>query len=164
MTFRSGEVLFSEPESSVTIPESISIFGFSISFYGLFLVLAALAGIFIVVRETKKKQQNLEWNITLITITILSALLGARLYYVLFHWRVFIQDPLVLLNFRSGGFSYFGALFGAWFAVKGYCRRKKEEFFQGADTLSFGAAAAAPLVWLGCAMVREPVGMFPDIR
>ena len=160
MTLKTGDVIFPEQESNFTIPESISVFGFSISFYGLFLAFAALVGIWIVVREAKRKQQNVEWNLTLITMVIISALIGARLYYVLFQWRVFVENPVALLNLRGGGLCYFGALFGAWSVVRRYCRKKEKDFLQSADTLVFGAAAAAPLVWLGCAMVREPMGLF----
>lgn len=160
MTLKTGDVFFPEQESNFTIPESISIFGFSISFYGLFLVFAALVGIWVIVRESKRKQQNMEWMITLITLVIVSALLGARIYYVLFQWRVFVENPITLLNLRGGGLCYFGALFGAWAVIRRYCRKKEKDFLQSADTLAFGAAAAAPLVWLGCAMVREPMGLF----
>ncbi len=158
MTLRSGEVYFSEQSNSFLIPESISLFGFSISFYGICLVLAAFIGILMITEVTRRKRLSVEWNLTLIVIVILSALLGGRVYYVMFEWQKFAQNPLALLNFRSGGLSYFGALFGAWFAVKGYCRRKGAEFLQSADVLCFGAAAATPFVWCGCAFVREPLG------
>lgn len=158
MTLRSGEVYFSGQENSFIIPESISLFGFSVSFYGICLVLAALIGIIVITEVTRRKKQNIEWCLTVIMLAIVSALLGGRLYYVMFDWQKFAQNPMALLNFRSGGLSYFGALFGAWFAVKGYCRRKNTNFIQSADSLCFGAAAAAPFVWSGCAFVREPLG------
>ena len=34
MSLKSGEVYFSEQSGSFTIPESISLFGFSVSFFG----------------------------------------------------------------------------------------------------------------------------------
>ncbi|MDD5900444.1 MAG: prolipoprotein diacylglyceryl transferase [Lachnospiraceae bacterium] len=162
MTLKSGEIYFSSPGSSWVLPETISLFGLSISFYGVFLVLAALVGILAATREARRKKQNLEWNLTLITLVIVAALLGARLYYVLFRWQSFVEEPIALLNFRSGGLTYFGALFGAWLAVKWHCHYKNAEFEQNADTLCMGAAAAAPFIWTGCAFVREPIGRFYD--
>ncbi len=160
MMLRSGEVFFSENDSSFMIPETISLFGLSVSFYGLLLVVAALAGIIVVLNITRKKRQNEEGMLTLLTLAILAALVGARLYYVLFEWETFFREPLAILNFRNGGLSYFGALFGAWFVMKGYCRKKDVDFTQYADTVSMGAAAAAPFIWTGCAFVREPLGTF----
>ncbi len=162
MTLRSGEVYFSEQDSSFIIPESISLFGLSISFYGLFLVLAALIGLIFVKEAVRRKKQDTEKSLTLFTVVIIFALIGARLYYVLFDWQTFVQNPIAIFRFRSGGLSYFGGLFGAWSAVKWFCRRTKTDFFAYADTLSMGAACAAPFVWAGCAFVREPLGRFYD--
>lgn len=162
MTLRSGDVYFSEQDSSFIIPESISLFGLSISFYGLFLILAALIGIILVGETVRRKKQDTEKSLTLLTIVIVSALVGARAFYVLFEWQSFVQNPITLFQFRSGGLSYFGGLFGAWFGVKWFCRRTKTDFLQYADTLCMGAASAAPFVWAGCAFVREPLGRFYD--
>jgi phosphatidylglycerol:prolipoprotein diacylglycerol transferase len=162
MTLRSGEIYVTEQNSSYIIPETISLFGLTISFYGLLLVVAALIGIIVISEATRRKKQNTEWNLTLITLLILSALLGGRLYYVLFEWEKFMAEPWALINLRSGGLSYFGALFGAWSTIKLYCRKKDGDFLQSADTLCLGAAAAAPWIWCGCAFVREPLGKFYD--
>ena len=162
MTLRSGDVYFSEQNDSFAIPETISVFGFSISFYGLFLVLAVLIGIVVVIKETRRRQQDIERSLTLITLVILSAVVGARLYYVIFHWQVFAEEPVTLLHFRSGGLSYYGAVLAAWFLGRQWCKRKKLSFGQYADILCLGAAAATPLIWLGCAFVREPMGRFYD--
>ncbi len=160
MTLRSGEVYFSGQREGVSIPESISLFGLSVSFYGLFLVIAAFVALFVIVREARRKQQNAEWYLTLLTVGIVAALVGARIYYVVFQWHLFMQEPLSLLNFRSGGLSYFGALFCTWFVLKWFCRKKNEDFLKSVDVLSMGAAAAAPFVWFGCMFVREPLGRF----
>ncbi len=162
MTVKTVEVFFNKQEYSFRFPESISVFGFSISFYGIFLVLAAVAGILVSYREMKKKQGNIEQLITLLTIVIVAGVIGARMYYVLFHWASFAEKPLSLLNLRSGGLSYLGALFGAWGAVSLYCYRKKIVFLEYMDSLGLGAAVAAPFVWTGCVLIREPLGRFCD--
>lgn len=160
MTVKTVEVFFYEQEYSFRFPESISVFGFSVSFYGVFLVLAAIAGILVAYRETKKRQGNVEQLITLLTIIIVAGMIGARVYYVMFHWASFAANPLSLLNLRNGGLSYFGALLGAWGAAGIYCHRKKIAFMGHADALGLGAAAAAPFVWFGCILIREPLGRF----
>ncbi len=162
MILRSGEVYFSEQDSSFIIPESISLFGLSISFYGLFLVLAALICLIFVKEAVRCKKQDTEKSLALFTVVIIFALFGARVHYVLFDWQTFAQNPSAIFRFRSGGLSYFGGLFGAWSAVKWFCRRTKTDFLPYADTLSMGAACAAPFVWAGCAFVREPLGRFYD--
>lgn len=162
MTLRSGEIYFSEQNNSFIIPESISLFGLPISFYGLFLVIAALIGLLFVKEAVRRKKQDIEKSLTLFTLVIIFALIGARLHYVLFDWQNFIHNPIAIFRFRIGGLSYFGGLFSAWFAAKWFCRRTKTDFFVYADIFSMGAACAAPFIWAGCAFVREPLGRFYD--
>ena len=162
MTVKTVEVFFRKQEYSFRFPESISIFGFSVSFYGIFLVLAAVAGILVSYRETKKKKGNTEQLITLLTLVIVAGVIGARIYYVIFHWASFAEHPFGMFNLRSGGLSYLGALFGAWGAAGVYCYRKKVMFAEFKDSLGLGAAVAAPFVWIGCILIREPLGRYTE--
>ena len=162
MKLRAAEIYFSEQGSCFSVPESISLFGFTVSFYGVCLLLAALAGIIGVKRVAKRQKQDTEICLTLMALVIVSALIGARLHYVLTDWQALVKSPVSLVQFRSGGLSYYGGLFGAWFAVKMFCRKTKTVFSEYADTLSVGAACAAPFIWAGCAFVREPLGRFYD--
>ncbi len=161
MTLETGTVYFFE-QGMAEIPEAVSLFGFPVSFYGICMVLAAVTGVSVALREARKRKLERELTLTLLWITILSALLGARIYYAVFQWHPFSESPLLAFDFRSGGLAYFGALFGVWPAAKWYCRRKAAEFEKAADVLCAGAAAAAVPVWLGCAFMREPVGRFSE--
>lgn len=161
MTLETGTVYFFE-QGEAELPEAVSLFGFPVSLYGICMVLAAVVGVLVSLREGRKRNQDKELTLTLLWITILSALVGARLYYAVFQWYPFSGNPFLVLNLRSGGFAYFGALFGAWPVVKWYCLRKSEDFDRAADVLCTGAAAAAVPVWLGCVFTREPAGRFYD--
>ncbi|MBQ9767809.1 MAG: prolipoprotein diacylglyceryl transferase [Lachnospiraceae bacterium] len=160
MTLETGKVYFSGQNSEYVLPESVSIFGFSVSLFGICLVLAAIIGVLAVVREGKKRGQNTEWLLTVLPLVFVFSVIGARIYYVIFQWYPFSKEPLMMFNLRHGGLAYFGALFGAWLAVKRYCKRKKESFERTADALCMGGACAAFPIWLGCLFMREPVGRF----
>lgn len=160
MTLETGSIYVFGQDKEVLLPESVSLFGFSIYLYGICLVLAAIIGVLVVVRESKKRKLDTEWFLAVIPLVLLFGILMARLYYAMFQWYPFSENPLLLFNMRSGGFAYFGALFGAWGAVKWYCKRKKTEFEVAADVLCMGASAAAVPVWIGCVLAREPIGRF----
>lgn len=160
MTLETGTLYFSKNNTRFELPEKVSIFGFSVSFFGVCLGIAAIMAIIIILREAKKKKQETEFYMALFPLAVVAALFGARLYYALFQWYPFAEKPLLLFNFRSGGFAYFGALLGAWVTVKLYCRRKNRSFEETADVLCLGAAAAAVPVWAGCMFTKEPVGRF----
>lgn len=160
MTLETGTLYFSKNNTRFEFPEKVSLFGFSVSFFGICLALAAIMAIVIILWEVKKRKQETEFYMGLFPLAVVAALFGARLYYALFQWHPFAERPLLLFNFRSGGFAYFGALLGAWVVVKLYCRRKNRSFEGTADVLCMGAAAAAVPVWAGCMFTREPVGRF----
>lgn len=162
MSLETGTVYFFEQKSSFSVPEAISIFGFSVSFYGIFLVFAALLGLWFAEKEAKSRQQDKEWVLSLFALVCVSGLLGARVFYVLFHWHLFVEDPVLVFNFRNGGLSNLGALFGAWLAGKRYCRKTGRDFDAAADILSIGGAVASSIVWIGCAFAREPAGRYYD--
>lgn len=160
MSLETGTVYFFEQGNRFFVPEAISIFGFSVSFYGIFLVMAALLGLWFAEREAKRRQWDKESVLSLFALVCVFGVLGARVFYVLFHWSLFVENPVSVFNFRNGGLSNLGALFGAWFAGKRYCSKNGENFETAADIVSIGAAAAAGIVWLGCALVREPIGRY----
>lgn len=161
MTLETGTVYFFE-QGMAEIPEAVSLFGFPVSLYGICMALAAAAGVAAALWEARKRKLERELVLTMLWITILTALFGARVYYAVFQWHPFSGNPFLVFDFRSGGLAYFGALFGAFFAAKWYCRRKAVDFGKAADVLCAGAAAAAVPVWLGCAFMREPVGRFSE--
>lgn len=162
MTLETGKLYFFGGSRELVLPEAVSLFGFSVSFYGIFLVLAAILGILAVLREGKKRAQSKEWILAVLPLVIVSGVIGARIYYVAFQWHPFAEEPFLVFWLHSGGLAYLGALLGAWITVKLYCRRKKQSFERTADVLSIGASYAAVPVWLGCALMREPVGRFYD--
>jgi len=162
MTLETGSVYFSGQNHELVLPETVSIFGFSVSFYGIFLVLAAVIGVSVALREGKKRRLKNEWLFSALSLSIVFGVLGARIYYVMFQWHPFIKSPLTALNLRSGGLAYFGALLGIWMVIRIFCKRKQESFEKTADALCIGASYAAIPVWLGCVFAREPIGRFSE--
>ena len=74
------------------LPNKFSIFGLEIAFYGLIIGLGMLAGMMIGFREAKLTGQNVEDYIDLALYGIVFAIVGARLYYVIFEWDYYKGD------------------------------------------------------------------------
>lgn len=51
--------------------------------------------------------------------------IGARLYYVLFKWDYYIQNPSEILAIWNGGIAIYGGLITGGIAVYWFARRKK---------------------------------------
>ena len=86
------------------LPNKITIFGFDIAFYGLIIGLGMIAGMIIAFREAKLTGQDTEDYVDLALYGIVFAIIGARLYYVIFQWSYFKHDLLSVfrLYLRSG--------------------------------------------------------------
>lgn len=162
MSLETGTVYVTEQNIPVIIPKGISIFGFTVSFFGICLVFAALAGLFVVTKEARRRKMDIEWLLSVIAVVLIFSVLGARCYYAVFCWSSFSGHPLQVLYLRKGGFAYFGALIAGIAALKLYCRKKEMDFFQTADVLSLGAAVAAIPVWIGCIFSGEPIGRYSN--
>ena len=62
----------------------------------------------------------LELLIILIPVSILSA----RLYFVLFKLEYYLENPMQIMNVRSGGLAIYGGILGAVLTIVIYCKRK----------------------------------------
>ena len=96
------------------VGKSISIFGFSIAYYGIVIVTGMMIAIWIAQREAKRTGQNPEQYLDLAMIGIAAGILGARIYYVIFAWDYYKDDLLSIFNIRQGGLAIYGGIIGAF--------------------------------------------------
>ena len=61
------------------------------------------------------------------------AVIGARLYYVIFSWDMYKDNPLEVLNIRHGGLAIHGAIIMAIIVAVIFTRIKKVNFWTLAD-------------------------------
>ena len=116
------------------LPDKFSIFGFEIAFYGVIIGLAMIAGMAISFREAKLTGQNTEDYVDLALYGIVIAVIGARLYYVIFEWENYKDNLLEIFNLRKGGLAIYGGVIGAVITCVVLAKIKKKNFFQMADT------------------------------
>ena len=74
-------------------------------------------------------------------------MIGARLYYVLFSWDFYSQNPEKIFAIREGGLAIYGGIIGGVLTAIIYCKVKRMDFWKMADT-------AAPSLILGQVMGR----------
>lgn len=113
---------------------SISILGFSIAYYGIIIGLGMLAGIWVAQSDAKRRGQDPEIYLDFALFGIIFAVIGARIYYVIFEWDYYKHDLLQIFNLRAGGLAIYGGVIGAAATLIIYTRIKKMSFFSMADT------------------------------
>ncbi|MGQ9550314.1 MAG: prolipoprotein diacylglyceryl transferase [Roseiflexus sp.] len=105
-----------------------SLFGIPVvvRWYGVIIVGGAMLAGWIAARRARRRGYDPEhiWNLLL--VGMISGIIGARAYYVLFEWPRFAGASwLEIINPATGGLAIHGALIGALVAVALYTRRQR---------------------------------------
>ena len=144
------------------VGKNISIFGFSIAYYGIVIVTGMMIAIWIAQREAKRTGQNPEQYLDLAMIGIAAGILGARIYYVIFAWDYYKDDLLSIFNIRQGELAIYGGIIGACIAVVIYSRKKKQNFSLLMDTASMSIVFGQIMGRWGNFFNREAFGDYTN--
>ena len=144
------------------VGKNISIFGFSIAYYGIVIVTGMMIAIWIAQREAKRTGQNPEQYLDLAMFGIAAGILGARIYYVIFAWDYYKDDLLSIFNIRQGGLAIYGGIIGACIAVVIYSRKKKQNFSLLMDTASMSIVFGQIMGRWGNFFNREAFGDYTN--
>lgn len=116
--------------------------------YGVMIAVAFLAATWLGLREARRKGFNPELIYDLLFVVMLSSIIGARLYFVLFSEPLwYVTHPFELLAIWKGGMSLHGGLLGGLAAGLWFTRRQRLPFWRFADALT-------PSIMLGQAVGR----------
>lgn len=114
-------------------PVAFSIGTIPVHWYGIILGLAALAGLYLAIREGRRFDIPSDFFMDLLLIGVPSAIIGARIYYVAFKWESYKNHFWDIFKIWEGGIAIYGALIGAIIAGYIYIRRKGYNFWHIAD-------------------------------
>ncbi|HPL53494.1 MAG TPA: prolipoprotein diacylglyceryl transferase [Bacillota bacterium] len=128
-------------------PVAFEIFGIGVRWYGILLSTGIMAGVLLAYYEAKRLGHNPENIIDLALWCVPMAVIGARLYYVIFEWNYYKGDIMKMINIREGGLAIHGALIAAVFTGYVFTRVKNMSFWETADI-------TAPSIILGQAIGR----------
>ena len=140
----------------------ITIFGFSIAFYGIIIGIGMLLGITLAARDAERRGIGEDTVYDFALLGIVCGVIGARLYYVFFQWDNYRGNLLEILNLRAGGLAIYGGVIGGILSLMVYCRRKKQNFLNLADSLILGVLVGQILGRWGNFFNAEAFGRYTD--
>ena len=82
--------------------KSFTVFGIEIAYYGVIIALAMLMGALVAYREAKKTGQKVDDYVDFTLYTLIAAIIGARIYYVIFEWDYYVKNPLEIFAIWHG--------------------------------------------------------------
>ncbi|MEW5940047.1 MAG: prolipoprotein diacylglyceryl transferase [Chloroflexota bacterium] len=128
-----------------------------LAYYGLVIMLGAVAAAWLGTREVKRRGYDTEIVWDLLIYLVVGGVIGARLWHVFtpppssiergITTIYYLTHPLDMINLRNGGLGIPGAVIGGAIVLYYYARKHKLNFLEWADI-------AAPCVALGQAIGR----------
>ncbi|HEY4551147.1 MAG TPA: prolipoprotein diacylglyceryl transferase [Bacillus sp. (in: firmicutes)] len=128
-------------------PVAIAFGPLQVHWYGVIIGLAIILALYIAVRETEKRGLDKDVFMDLMLWAIPIAILSARLYYVIFEWNYYSQNPGEIIAIWNGGLAIHGALIGGVITAIVFTKKRQVSFWQLVDI-------AAPSIILGQAIGR----------
>ena len=117
-------------------PVAFTIFGLEIRWYGIIIASAVVIGTLIAMKLAEKKGINEDTILDLLLFLLPAAIIGARLYYVVFTWDNYKDNPIEILNIRGGGLAIHGAIIVGVIVGLIFAKVKKANFWSLADIVA----------------------------
>ena len=120
-------------------PEIINLGNLTLKWYGLLISISVLLGLFISKKLANYRDINPEYISDILPQLVISSIIGARIYYVVFEWRQFsgnnffsyiqffnysIKIPSIFAIWE-GGIAIHGALIGGFITIIIFCKSNK---------------------------------------
>ena len=144
------------------IPPDKSFFligNFPIYYYGIILAISIFTGI-VISNKIAQKEYFLPNIIPQIaTSVIIGGIIGARLYYCLLNYNIYLKNPLEILAIREGGLAIHGAILGGLIVLIIQAKKYNISLLKLCDIFSVGLPLAQAIGRWGNFVNSEAFGL-----
>ena len=144
------------------VPKTIMIGSFGIAIYGVVIAIGMLLGLTLSSKVAARTGQDPDVIWDLGPALLFFSVLGARIYYVIFMWDMYKDDPLQIFNLRGGGLAIYGGIIAGFITIYVYCKVKKQKFPLVLDTVMYGLLVGQILGRWGNFFNREVFGEYTN--
>ncbi len=139
-----------------------SIGSLNIRFYGVVIAVGLLLAVLYGLKRSKqfglKEDDILDGVLGIVPLAIVCA----RVYYCLFSWSEFADDPISVLYIWNGGIAIYGGVIGAFIGVVVFCLIKKIKLGSVLDLVALGFLIGQSIGRWGNFFNREAFGAATD--
>lgn len=148
---------------TINPPSYFTVFGFKIYFYGVLIALGFILAIVCCTHICPRYGIKEDDMYDAVIVIIPTAIIGARLYYVLFELDRYLANPAEIFALRDGGLAIYGGVIACVIALWILCRHKKIPLPAMLDVIVFGLLIGQIIGRWGNFMNREAFGAETDI-
>ena len=152
------EISFPSLGLTMNPPRSIEIGPFNIHFYGIVIALGLVLAVIYASRRSKQfgiTEDDLLDGVLWVTPFAIAC---ARVYYCIFSWEHYADNPISVLYIWEGGLAIYGGVLGAAIGVAVFCRIKHIKLPMLLDLVSLGFLIGQSMGRWGNFFNREAFG------
>jgi phosphatidylglycerol:prolipoprotein diacylglycerol transferase len=123
---------------------------FTLHTYGLLVALGFIAALLVIMYGSRREKLEVEPVLDLAFVTVLAAIVGSRLLYVLFNLREYLAEPLRIFKVWEGGLVFHGGLLLAIPVCLYVVRRSRLPVWETADVFAPAIALGQAIGRIGC--------------
>ena len=131
---------------------------FGISPHGLFIAIGFMIGAWLFGRLGPSRGVEDDAINSIVLWSLVGAIVGARLFYLIGHWSEFAPRPIEALYVWKGGITLLGGIAGATIANAVNIRRYRLRFLQVADALTAPLALGIAVGRIGDLIIGDHLG------
>ena len=123
-------------------PIAFTVFNIDIMWYAILITAGMILAVIISCRRAHRHELSSDQVLNFVIICIPAAIIGARLYYVVFNWSYYAGDFMKIINIREGGLAIHGGLIFGFGAAVILCRIWKIRPLNALDLVAPAVALA----------------------
>lgn len=116
----------------------LPVLDFEIYMYALIITFGIIMAYIFITLEGKRQKIDTEIFSDIILIGLPCAIVGARLYYVIYKWEYYSDNLTEIFNLRGGGLAVYGGVIAGVIAAYIYLKKKKQPILKIFDICSIG--------------------------
>lgn len=144
-------------------PVAFYLFGWPVRWYGILISGAFLAGVLVATYLAKERKVDSDTLWSLLLIVVPAAIIGARLYYVIFNWSYYAAHPGRIIAVWEGGLAVHGGILLGLLALLLGCHYYKENIWQIGDIFAVPLVLGQAIGRWGNYFNREAYGSITDL-
>lgn len=119
-------------------PVAFSLGPFEVRWYGILITLGIALAFLVVQKEMVKRGMHTDFLTDLLIWAVPISIISARIYYVIFSWDSYKENPWQIIQIWEGGIAIHGALIGAFITTYIYTKRRGVSFWKTVDIAAPG--------------------------
>ena len=141
---------------------AFNVLGKDIYWYGIIIAAGFMLAVIYAMRRAPSFGLTEDNILDMLFVAVPLAIVCARLYYCIFYWDLYRDNPIAILYVWEGGLAIYGGVIGAVIGVAIFCRVKKLPIGPLLDVGSLGLLIGQMIGRWGNFMNREAHGAITD--